>query len=46
MTRGRGIMVTFRQNEHFSKVLIVWRVRAKALVVLEAIWRKCGSLGG
>jgi hypothetical protein len=34
----------FVKMSFFSKVLVVWRVIMQALVVLEVIRRKCGSL--
>jgi hypothetical protein len=33
MTCSRDIMEIFRQNKHFSKILIIWEVRVQALVV-------------
>jgi hypothetical protein len=33
MTRGKGIIGIFRQNEHFSKVLVVCGTRVQALVI-------------
>jgi hypothetical protein len=33
MTLDRGIIGMFRQNGHFSKVLVVWGARIQALVV-------------
>jgi hypothetical protein len=46
MTRGSGIMRIFRQNRHFSKVLVVWEATVQALVVREAIQRITGNLRG
>jgi hypothetical protein len=46
MTRGRGIMGIFRQNEHFLKVLVVWGAKVQVLIVRGAIRRKTGSSGG
>jgi hypothetical protein len=46
MTRGRGIMGIFHQNELFSKVFVIWGVRVKALVIRWAIWRMTDNLGG
>jgi len=45
----RGIMGIYRQkepNEHFSKVLVVWKARVQALVVRGAIQRMIGNLEG
>jgi hypothetical protein len=44
MTCGRGIIGIFRQNRHFSKVLVVWRARIQTLVVWGAIRKTGGSL--
>lgn len=33
MTLGRGMMGIVHQNEHFSKVLVVWGARVQFLVV-------------
>jgi hypothetical protein len=41
-----AIMGIFRQNEHFSRVLVVWDARFQALVVRRAIRRMAGSFGG
>jgi hypothetical protein len=40
-----GIMEIFRQNMHFSKVLVVWRAKVQVLVVRETIRRMTSSLG-
>jgi len=46
MTRGRSIKGIFHQNVPFSKTLVIWGAKIKALVVRRAIRKTTGNLGG
>jgi hypothetical protein len=39
-------MGIFRQNMHFSNVLVVWRARARVLTVCGVTCKMAGSLRG